>query len=409
MNNSNKFRIIKSGLRVIKRYKLRTFFMMLGIIIGITALTLTLTLGNGIEKKILESISRVFNNNNVYISAEMIEAEGIRESQGGPNVTLKIEDIDKIAKQVDGIVMYDYLQFLPEQDIVYKQNNTSANIRGCREVGEIIFNRAVSSGEFFNKSDVNSLKRVALIGPKVAAALFPNDDPIGKQIRIANNPYLIKGVLEARGMDPHGSDMDEDIYIPITTFMRRLANVDYIIGAKFEFESEEMAINAEDQIREILRGEHSLTEGEADDFTILTAKQAGEIIAGMTKVFKVLLPAIAAIALLAGAIVIIVLMSMAVNQRIKEIGLRKAIGAKTGDIRLQFLAESTIIVIIGGIIGLILGIVFSKLVSDKMGAIFYIPIQTIVVGLVLPILTGIIAGILPANKAAKYNPVETLK
>ena len=129
----------------------------------------------------------------------------------------------------------------------------------------------------------------------------------------------------------------------------------------------------------------------------------------MIKLFKVLLPAIAAIALLAGGIVIIVLMTMSVNQRVKEIGLRKAIGAKNRDIRLQFLAESIVVVIMGGIIGLILGLVLSKLMSSKMDAIFYIPVQTILAGILLPVITGLIAGILPANKAAGYDPVNSLK
>ncbi len=409
MDSLKRKRIVKSGLQVIRRNKLRTFFMMLGIIIGISALTLTLTLGNGIEKKVMESVSRIFNNNNVVVSAEVIEAEGIRESETGPNGTLKIADAKAIANQVDGIVRYDYFHILPEQNIVYKQLNTVTSVKGCSEIGEIVWNRPVSSGEFFTAADVNSLKRVALIGSKVAAALFPGEDPLGKQIRIANAPYLVKGVLEERGTDPHGNDMDEDIYIPITTFMRRLANVDYILTAKFEFESQELAENSEDQIRTVLREQHAISKGETDDFSILTPKQVGKIVAGMIKLFKVLLPAIAAIALLAGGIVIVVLMTMSVNQRIKEIGLRKAIGAKNSDIRLQFLAESTVVVIIGGVIGLIIGLALSKLMSDKMGAIFYIPVQTILAGTILPVLTGLIAGILPANKATKYHPVDSLK
>ncbi len=409
MNNSKKQRIIKSGLKVISRYKLRTFFMMLGIVIGITALTLTLTLGNGIEKKILKNVSKVFNNNNVMISSEMIEAEGMRRSENGPVVTLKMKDIELIAKQVDGVVMYDYFQMLPEQDISYKQNHTTATIRACNVVGEYIWNRPVSSGGFFNDADINSLKKVALLGPKIAKTLFPNENPLGKQIRIANTQYLIKGVLESRGSDPHGFDMDEDIYIPITTFMRRLANVDYIMGAKLEFENQEMAENAEDKIRTILREQHSLLEGEADDFAIMTPGQVNKIIAGMIKLFKILLPAVAAIALLAGGVVIIVLMTMSVNQRVKEIGLRKAVGAKNKDIRLQFLAESVVVVILGGIIGLTLGLVLSKLMSNKMDAIFYIPLQTILAGILLPVITGLLAGILPANKAAKFDPVNSLR
>jgi len=409
MSKSKNIRIIKSGLRVIGRYKLRTFFMMLGIIIGITALTVTLTIGNGIEKKIMDNVSRIFNNNNVVVSAEMIQAEGIRESESGPNTTLRIEDIEVIVSQLEGLVMYDYLQILPEQDIVFKQNNTIANIKGCREIGEMVWNRPVSEGEFFNKSDVNSSKRVAVIGTKVAAALFPNDDPIGKQIRIANSPYLVKGVMEARGADPHGSDMDEEIYIPITTFMRRLANVDFIMAAKFEFENQEIVEGEAEKIRTILREQHSISEGEIDDFSVLTPKQVSEIISTMTKLFKVLLPAIAVIALLAGGIVIVVLMTISVNQRVREIGLRKAIGAKNNDIRFQFLTESTIIVLIGGILGLVIGLIFAKLISNQMNASFYIPLQTVVASIFLPIITGLLAAIMPANKAAKYHPVETLK
>ena len=191
--------------------------------------------------------------------------------------------------------------------------------------------------------------------------------------------------------------------------LRRVANVDYIMGLKFEFENSELSISAEPVVRNILRERHSLSTGEADDFNILTPVQVQNIIDEMIKVFKVLLPAIAAIALLAGAIVIIVLMNMSVNQRTKEIGLRKAIGAKDADISTQFLAESIAVVLIGGIIGLILGLTFSKIASDKMDATFYIPFQTVIVGIIVPILTGLIAGIIPAKKAAKLKPVESMK
>lgn len=383
--------------------------MMLGIIIGITALTLTLTIGNGIEKKLKDNISRLFNDRNVIVSAERIEEEGVRQAGASPNTSLKIEDVEAIVPQLDGLVMHDYLNMMPEQVVKNKENSLTITIKGCRSIGEIVWNRPVSEGEFFTEADVRGSKRVAVIGAKVASALFPGEDPVGKQLRIANNPYIVKGVMEKRGADPHGFDMDEEIYIPITTFMRRLANVDYIMATKFEFVDKETSIVMASEIRSLLREKHSLTGGEADDFTILTSKEVGEMVAQMTKVFKVLLPAIAVIALLAGGIVIVVLMTISVNQRIKEIGLRKAIGATKKDIRLQFLAESIIVVLIGGMIGLVIGLVMSKIASGQMNATFYIPVQTIVAGIVLPVITGLLAAIIPANKAAGYLSVDTLK
>jgi putative ABC transport system permease protein len=409
METQRRNRILKSGFSRIKSYKLRTFFMMLGIIIGIASLSLTLTLGNGIEKKIMQSVSKIFNSNNIVISAAMLDAKGPRKNIDFQNTSLKKADIEAIVSQLGNITAYDYLNVLQEQNVSFSGQNTISNIKACSETGEYIWNRPLSSGSFFTKEDVKSSKRYAVIGSKIAQALFSGQDPVGQQIRIANNPFQVIGVFEPRGMDPHGTDLDEDIFIPITTFMDRVNNVDYIMMAKFEFENEEAVGKSVEPIRQILRERHSLSKGESDDFAMITPALVKQVVDGMTKVFKVLLPAIAIISLLAGAIVIVVLMSTSVNQRIKEIGLRKALGATDFDIRLQFMAESVFIVLIGGIIGLILGLVLSKIMSNKLDAIFYIPWQTLVAGILLPIATGLFAGVLPANKAAKCQPVETLK
>jgi putative ABC transport system permease protein len=409
MDTKRRNKIIKSALLRIKRYKLRTFFMMLGIIIGIAALSLTLTLGNGIEKKLMQNVSKIFNSNDIVVTAEMIDAKGPRQKGDLPNTTLKMEDVEAITNTVKGITAYDYLNLLKDQEVSYLGHNTQVTIQGCREVGEVVWKRPVSSGSFFTKEDVKSSKRVAVIGSKVAQLLFNGQDPINKQVRIANNPFQIIGVFEPRGMDPHGTDLDEEIYVPITTFMDRLTNIDYIMAAKFEFESQEMGERAVVPITQILRERHSLNGTEADDFTLITPAMVKNVIASMTSVFKVLLPIIALISLLAGGIVIVVLMSTSVNQRVKEIGLRKAVGANGSDIRMQFMTESVFIVLLGGLLGLLIGLILSKLVSQRIDAVFYIPWQTLAAGVLLPILTGMLAGVLPANKAAKYQPVEALK
>ncbi len=402
-------KIIHSGLRAMSRAKLRTFFMMLSIIIGIKALTLTITIGKGIEKKIMDNVGRFMKPNNIIVVSEKPDAKGIRESESGPVTTFKIDDVEAIADQLDYITTYDYLQVVPEKEVSYSGANYFATIKGCRPVGEEIWGPTVERGQFFDEFDLKESKRVAIIGPKIVKELFKSEDPLDKQFKVGNIPFRVIGVSKPLGADPHGNDLDDDVYIPITTLMRRVANVDYILSAKFELENSDQIDEAQLAIADILRQRHSLTENEANDFNILSPIQVKQIVAKMVRLFSVLLPSIAAIALIAGALVIIVLMNISVNQRTKEIGLRKAIGAKDKDIMTQFIAETTAIVVIGGIIGLTLGLVASKLICSKLSAVFYVPVQAIIIGTVVPILIGLISGILPARRAAKLDPVDSIK
>lgn len=409
MANSKHSRIIHSGLRMLSKNKLRTFFMMLGVIIGIAALTITLTIGNGIEKKIFDNVARFIQPNNVVITSEAIAAEGLREDESGPNTSLKIADAEALVEQLGNVTDYDYLFMMPETEMSYNGINHFSTVKGCRTQGEELWNKRVIRGRFFDKSELKGSKRVAIIGKNLANKLFGEEDPIGKQFRLSGNNFTVIGLSEPQGSDPHGNDLDDEAVIPVTTLMRRVANVDYIQAVKLVFVSEQEAAEAEATVRNILRERHAIAEGNPDDFTMMTPVQVKAMVAEMTKVFKVLLPAISGIALLAAVIVIMVLMGMAVNQRIREVGLRKAIGAKNTDISWQFMAEIIAVVLAGGLIGLIFGFLASKGMSDKLNATFYVPIQTIVVGIVLSIITGVVAGVFPARKAAKQNPVKSLK
>ncbi len=409
MKNLRIIRIALSGIRMLNRYKLRSFFMMLGVVIGITALSVSLTLGKGIEKNIMTSVRKFFKPNNVVITSERIEKEGMREGTDGPNSSLRIPDAEAIAAQIEGVTGFDYLQILPEQDISWSDKHTTATVKGCRPEGEFIWNKPIASGRFFNDAELAGSGRVAVLGPKLAKTLFGEQDPIGQQFRIRDYPFTVIGVASSQGADPHGNDLDEELYIPITTLMRRLANVDYIMAIKFEFPTEEAGIEAAENIRQVLRERHALSADQADDFTLMTPVQVREIIDGFVRVFKVLIPVIAGISLLAGGIIIIVLMNMAVGQRSGEISLRKALGARNEDIGLQFIAETLVVVFVGGLTGLGLGLFLSGLMSSKMGASFYIPPETIIIGLLLSLLTGFVSALLPARKAARMDPVSALK
>jgi putative ABC transport system permease protein len=402
-----KGRMIKSGLRVIRRHKVRSVFMILGIAVGITALIITIALGKGAEEKIMTNIERIFSASNIVITAGAGQMMSGTQSMG--TTTFTMEDVEVIQEEIDNIDIVDAVQVIEGRQVKYLEKSINTVIWGHSVSAEIVWNRTVTNGEFFDEMDIVSSARVALIGPKVAQTLFGNNDPVGEQIRIGTIPCRVKGVLEAKGVDPHGIDMDEDIWVPISTMLRRIMNVDYLMMAKMEVLDREQMDETVTQIKAILRERHNLTENEPDDFGIITPKQVREMVSTMNRVFTLFLPIIAAISLLVGGVIVLNLMLISVNERIGEIGLRKAVGARSKDILLQFLIETVVITSIGGIIGLILGFLGTHAASMMMSGHAIIPIPAIVMGLIFSMLVGLAAGLLPAKRAAALEPARTLQ
>jgi len=403
----NKYKIIESSFRVLSRNKLNTFFMILGIVIGIAALSLTFSLGKSTEKQLTEKVKKLFSPNNILITSGRVELGGGRSSESA-TANLKIEDIEAIMNEIPGVTMYDVFQTTPERDVIFGNKNVSTAINGGTAEGEIVMRRSVTKGEYFSKAEEKSSARVALIGTKIAKKLFEDSDPVGAQIRVGQVPFTVKGVLEERGIDPHGSDLDMNVIVPITTLMNRLMNVNYIAGAKIEVEdaskTEEIAV----KITSLLRERHSLNVNETNDFSLVTPVMVKEIIKKMNRVFTLFLPLISGIALLVGGVVIVVIMLMSVSKRVSEIGLRKALGARPKDIMFQFLVEASVLALFGGVIGLSLGLTAAWLFMSSKGLIFFFPWETVLIGVLFPIIIGVLAGILPARKAAQLNPIEAL-
>ncbi|HEY4785173.1 MAG TPA: ABC transporter permease [Bacteroidales bacterium] len=404
----NRKEILNGSLRILRRNKLRTFFMVLGIIIGITSLSLTFTIGKGFQKQMSERVKVYLSPNSIVIMAQKMKLDN-KPMTSDLVSSLTIDDLKAIASQVPSVSMFDPMQSLSNQEVIAGNRNISTTIKGNSVNGQFVWNRGVTKGEYFDESEELNASRVALIGPKVAATLFGTSDPVGAQIRIGEIPFIVKGVLESKGVDPHGNDLDLDVIVPITTLMKRVMNVDYISHAKFILTDEKYMDEAVAGITAVLNERHHVTGDGKSDFTIITPTFVKEKIKEMTKVFNVFLPLISLIALLAAGIVIIVLMFMSVNERVNEIGLRKAIGARSKDVLFQFLAEVSMTSLLGGIIGLILGLALFKLFGLFMHLPFYVPWQIVVFGILLPVLVGIAAGIIPARKAAKCNPVEALR
>jgi len=399
-------RIFGSGVKFLLRYKLQSFFMILGVMTGVVLLSLTFAMGLGTERQISSKVKDFFGSDNIFIMAgKSIQKGGPRAK--GQVTTLKIADLEAILNAVPGVVSFDPVQALPECEIISGGRNISTDVLGRSAEGEAIWNRTVTSGEYFTKADEKSAARVALLGPKIARQLFGDADPVGAQIRIGNVLFMVKGVLEEKGTDPHGNDLDLEVIVPITTLMSRLTNVDYISSAKLEVDGTKTG-ETTDIISVVLKERHSINEGESDDFLIITPVQVQEMMQKMNKIFSLYLPLISGVVLILGGIIISVVMLMSVSRRFSEIGLRKTVGASSNNLLFQFLTEAVLISLVGGITGLIVGLSGIWFLFAKLGYAFFIPWQTIVFGVLLPVLIGIIAGIIPARKAASLDPVKAL-
>jgi len=401
-------RIIKSAFRIMGRHKMRTFFMMVGIIIGITALTLILSLGKGTEKKVMDNLKSMFSVNSLMISATSGQMRGGPHS-GGPTTTFTIADLDALQDEISNVETWDTLQVLSAREVKYLENSDNIRVIGHSERADQVWNIGITRGELFDSDAVLTSARVALIGTHAVDTLFGETDPIGEQIRIGNVPFRIIGILKERGIDIHGWDRDNEILVPYTTAMRRLMNIDYIQTAKLLVKDYRKMDRTVERITAILRERHALVENVPDDFSIFTPVLVKGMVSDANKTFNLFLPLIAGLSLLVGGVIVANLMLISVSERNSEIGLRKAVGARSKDIHLQFLTETTFITFIGGLIGVALGLVGTQVISRIMELPVTFSWKAVVLGVIFSTLVGFIAGIFPARRAASLQPVESLR
>jgi putative ABC transport system permease protein len=401
----NTMRLVSHSAGMMGRHKLRTGFMMIGSFIGVAALTLVVSVGLAAERKMLKLAHQMFGESSLMI------IDGGGHMMGGPRspgTRLKIDDLEAIAKQVPKIESWDPQQGLTAS-VRHGDLDDTAQVLGESERSEHVWGRPAVQGAYFDDTAVKSSERVALIGQTVATQLFGNENPMGAEIRIGSVPFRVVGILEPWGTDPHGMDRDNEIVVPISTLMRRLTNVDTITGAKLL-----VAPSAQDDqmvkaIETILRDRHGLAADQPDDFSILTASEVRQVMAAMKRILSLYLPMVAAISLLAGGIVSASLMVASVNERAGEIGLRRAVGARTEDIRLQFLIETAATTVAGGVAGILLGYVLARMGATKMHLGSVAPWSAALLGILASIVVGLAAGLLPAQRAARMSPVDALR
>jgi putative ABC transport system permease protein len=400
-------RVFQNSVRGMARNRLRTFFMMLGTFVGVTALTVILAIGRGTQQVVLDRMQRMLGGSTILLRSG--GGQHRMGAHGPPTTTLKLADLQAIDGEMDAVLAADPWMQGQQAEVVSGGRTSRIGIHGHSEKAELVWDRSVTRGAYFTAADVASAARVALVGEVVVRDLFDGRDPIGEQIRIGSVPFRVIGVLAHEGIDPHGIDKDNEIIIPISTMMRRFLNVDYIFAAKFLMKAGTDLDMAVLDMTDILRRRHSLGPDQPNDFALMTPVQIQERIKSSNRVFTVFLPLIAAVSIVVGGLVVANLMLMTVQERRSEIGLRKAIGARAHDIRLQFLVESAAVTGLGGILAVLAGIGILQVLAHTMDTPPGLPWATALLGVASAIGVGIIAGVAPARRAAQLDPVPTLR
>ena len=385
--------LINSSVRNLARFKLRSFFMSIGVVLGVATLTVGSTLGSGAEQKITDQIDQMFGPGTIYIASS----------------ELKEPDLQAVADEFDHVIAFAPRMMLGEKEVSAAGASSQAGVAGYSENAEFVWNRSVTDGRFFDRKDIARASRVALIGDKLQRALFADSSAVGEEIRIDSVPFEIVGILDPIGIDPHGEDRDMEVYVPFSTAQRRLANTDLIGMAKFVVSNAELVDEDADQIAAFLRSRFQIAEGERDTFQLYTSKYADVAAAKAKKMLGIYVLIAAAIVLLVAAVVISSIMLVVVRERIAEVGLRKAVGATSGSIATQFLWEATTVSLVSGILGVGVGIGAAVVLANIYDVSMQLKPLGLIVALAASVLVGIVAGVFPARRAARLDPIEALR
>lgn len=413
LTNMNFKENVHSVIKILGRNKTRSFLTMLGIIIGVMAVIIIVSVGSGAQSLIVNQIKST-GSNLVGVLPGKSDPKGPPASVMGVVITtLKNSDIKSL-------VSPDYPSILAGTGYVkgtgtinFNEQKTDTTFTGVNASYPDVEDAGVEYGRFFSFEEENSMARMAVIGSEVAENLFAGMDPLGKNIKIKKINFSIIGVMKKRGTVSF-QNQDNQIFVPLTTAQKLLLGINYVSFARFKVDSAENVEPAMDYVRMILRERHNIDNPDDDDFDVRSMAQGLEVITTITDALKFFLAAVASIALLVGGIGIMNIMLAAVQERTREIGLRKAVGAKSRHIIEQFLLETVMITFFGGLIGIILGVLISFVVSRVAIGIGYewdfsISIGSILLGCAVSIAIGLASGIIPAQRASHLDPIEALR
>lgn len=397
------------AIRSLKINKMRSILTSLGIIIGVSAVIIMLAVGSGASKKIAKDMESM-GSNLLMIRSASANSGGVRMGFGTkPSLTLK--DADAISKNCRGILAVAPYSSGTEQ-LTYGNQNWSTTVGGTTASYLFIRNYEISNGRNITGEDVQNNAKIAIIGNTVATELFGDVDPINKTMRIGSVPFKIVGLLKTKGQSGMGLDQDDLVFIPITTAQKKVFGTDFPGTVKMinvKATDSEILDSTQEDITDLLKKRHHIGKTQDNDFEIRNLAEMQETIKSSAKTMSILLGAIASVSLLVGGIGIMNIMLVSVTERTKEIGIRMAIGAKASDIRIQFLIESFLLSIIGGIVGVIIGVVGAKSIELFSSMSIAISWFSIALALGFSGAIGVLFGYYPAYKASLLNPIDALR
>lgn len=398
--------LLKAAFRAILKNKLRSLLTSLGIIIGVSGVVILSAIGEGTQAQIMKEIASL-GNNVIIVFPGSSRTGGMNQGAGSYN-RLTVHDVDQIRRNARKLSAVSAIVRTGGQ-IIGGGKNWATECCGVYPDFFKMKNWVTEKGSLFNKNDVDGNRKVALLGKTVADELFPSQDPVGKKILVRNIPFIVQGVLKAKGQSGMGQDQDDIIIAPVTTVLYRLKGGRFIDIVTASATSAKEIDDAQDEIKVILRESHRLAKAASDDFTVQNQVEIIRTVTKTTSLMTVFLAAIASISLVVGGIGIMNIMLVSVTERTREIGIRMSVGARDSDILIQFLAEAVAISVIGGVIGIAFAMLFVETVNNFTTYNAVIQPTIIFIAVSFSAAVGTFFGLYPARKAASLNPIDALR
>ncbi|MEP7078057.1 MAG: ABC transporter permease [Chthoniobacterales bacterium] len=396
----------KIAFRALRRNKMRSVLTALGIIIGVGAVIAMVGIGNGAKAQVEAQIASL-GENVILIFSGSTTASGIRTGWGGAG-TLKVEDAEAIRREVPGVIAVSE-EVMTTSQVAAGNQNWATRIFG--ESAEYLDLRQwpLATGTAFTPQDVRSANKVCVVGQTTASQIFGSEDAVGQVLRIKNVPFTITGVLTPKGLSVQGTDQDDVVIMPYTSAMKRVTGGSTLRNINVQTGSASDLSVAQTQITDLLRQRHNIRAGRDDDFTIRNQEEIAAAATATSRVMTLLLGAIAGVSLIVGGIGIMNIMLVSVTERTREIGVRLAVGAHGRDILTQFLIEAVSLSSVGGIIGIVVGLTASKVLSAVAHWPTLISVASVAIAFLFSAAVGVFFGFYPAREAARLDPIDALR
>ncbi len=399
---------VRVSLKGLTGNRLRTFFMMLGVLIGIMALTVIVSVGQGAKAQVMQKMENL----SAFGAVMVVPGGGMTRGLGSVDTvpaTLTADDAQAIQAEVPNVQDVALVQSKQGMSIKFGGQSTTTMVWGVTPNYPAIRPTPVARGDFFGPEEQSSQARVAVLGQDTAAALFGDADPLEQTIRIENVPFKVMGLQKRMGASPGGGNLDDRILTPQATAARRLFNLTNMTQLVIQIKGRDQVPGAAEQVKQLLHERHHIAPGMPEDFSVRIAEQMLGILTGSSQTLTLFLSIVAALSLLVGGFIVMNIMLISVSERTKEIGLRRAVGARRRDILLQFVLEAGAVTMAGGLIGVLLGVGGALVASRLLGWPAALSWPAIVGAVIFAGLVGLVFGVQPARKAAALHPVEALR